>query len=208
MILASIWWLSGHLPMTNGEETMLLTAWGALTGAVVQKKRALRSAFLGIAAVALGVAAMGARRPGIAGISPMLDHPLLSVHVMLVMASYIGFALMAVLAVYGLSARRPSALGRMAALCRTILRPSVAFLFAGIVVGALWAKDAWGRYWAWDPKETCALITLIVYCVPLFWKSLPERPKLFLIYIAIAVLSVIFTYFGANYFLPGLHSYA
>lgn len=100
-------------------------------------------------------------------------------------------------------------------LCRTnriILVPAVFLLAAGIFVGAVWANQSWGRYWGWDPKETCTLVMLLIYSVPVHWGSrrlkLFRRPKVLHWYLLLAVLSVVFTYFGANYLMSGLHSYA
>mgnify|MGYP003186673782 FL=1 len=80
----------------------------------------------------------------------------------------------------------------------------------GIFVGAVLATQSWGRYWGWDPKETCALITMLIYAVPLHRAifGVFRRPRTLCIYLLAAIVSVLFTYFGANYLLPGLHSYA
>jgi ABC-type transport system involved in cytochrome c biogenesis permease subunit len=74
----------------------------------------------------------------------------------------------------------------------------------------VWANISWGKYWSWDPKETWALITLLIYAVPLHAKSLPvlQQPKWFNLYLTLAFLTVLMTYFGVNYFLGGMHSYA
>lgn len=79
-------------------------------------------------------------------------------------------------------------------------------------IGAVWANQSWGRYWGWDPKETCALVMFLIYSVPMHWASRPlkcfRKPRVLHWYLLLAVFSVLFTYFGANYLLPGLHSYA
>ena len=84
------------------------------------------------------------------------------------------------------------------------------FLGIGIFVGAIWANVSWGAYWGWDPKEVWALITFIVYAAVLHKDSLPlfKNPLWYHLYIAIAFFTVIMTYFGVNYFLGGMHSYA
>ncbi len=108
---------------------------------------------------------------------------------------------------------------RLTLLNRILLTPAVCLLGAGIFIGAVWANQTWGRYWGWDPKETCALIMWLIYALPLHWAARPlnyllrvtaifRKDKVFNIYILVAILSVIFTYFGANYLLSGLHSYA
>jgi ABC-type transport system involved in cytochrome c biogenesis permease subunit len=83
-------------------------------------------------------------------------------------------------------------------------------LAAGIFIGAVWANISWGNYWSWDPKEVWALITLLVYAIPLHktvWKAF-RNPMFFHIYGILAFLSVLITYFGVNFLLGGMHSYA
>ena len=91
-----------------------------------------------------------------------------------------------------------------------LLFPSLFFLSLGIFLGAVWAGISWGSYWSWDPKETWALITLVVYAMALHTKSLPcfFRPVFFHAFCVCAFLSVIITYFGVNFLLGGMHSYA
>jgi ABC-type transport system involved in cytochrome c biogenesis permease subunit len=99
---------------------------------------------------------------------------------------------------------------RLARTNRAMLLPAIALLAAGIFVGAIWANVSWGRYWGWDPKEVWALITLMVYAIPLHSHSLPSlrRPEVLHRYLAIAFLTVLATYFGVNLLLGGMHSYA
>ena len=87
---------------------------------------------------------------------------------------------------------------------------AVLLLAIGIFLGAVWANVSWGRYWGWDPKEVWALITLLVYSVPLHRKSIKllQTPKYYHLYMLLAFLTVLMTYFGVNYFLGGMHSYA
>ena len=93
---------------------------------------------------------------------------------------------------------------------RLMLYPAVFCLAAGIFVGAVWANVSWGRYWGWDPKEVWALVTLLVYALPLHAGSLPwfRRPLFFHWFCIAAFLSVLVTYFGVNFLLGGMHSYA
>lgn len=128
---------------------------------------------------------------------------------MLVMCSYVLFLLMALLA--GISLCRRSDLHWLARLNAIILVPALFLLTVGIFVGAVWANQSWGRYWGWDPKETCALITMLIYAVPVHrtaFRGFFARPRKLQWYLLVAIVSVLFTYFGANYLLPGLHSYA
>ena len=86
----------------------------------------------------------------------------------------------------------------------TLLYPALLLLAAGIFTGAVWAGESWGRYWAWDPKETWALITLMVYCIPLHIAMSPRRLAIFLL---AAFATVVMTYWGVNH-LPSLHAYS
>ena len=95
-------------------------------------------------------------------------------------------------------------------LSRLFLYPAVTTMGLGIFIGAIWANISWGTYWSWDPKETWALITFMIYAVVLHTQSLPalSKPGAYHLYMIIAFLSIIMTYFGVNYVLGGMHSYA
>ena len=97
-----------------------------------------------------------------------------------------------------------------AALSQFLLYPAVFLLATGIFLGAVWANVSWGSYWSWDPKESWALITLMVYAVPLHKASIPafSKTRSYHLYIICAFFAVIITYFGVNYLLGGMHSYA
>lgn len=231
-VIASIWlmtilslrgWIGAHWPLSNGCETMLFMAFGAALGACISHGPLFRGALLLVAAMAAFVAAMAAKTPQIASLTPVLDSPLLTIHVMIVMCSYVLFLLMAILAVIALAKGGETARS-LARINAIILVPAVFLLTAGIFIGAVWANQSWGRYWGWDPKETCALITMLIYAVPMHRiclygspkkadgqncrKPIYADPKVLNIYLLCAVASVIFTYFGANFLIPGLHSYA
>lgn len=99
---------------------------------------------------------------------------------------------------------------RLQVISHLILYPAVFLLATGIFIGAIWANVSWGRYWGWDPKEVWALITLLVYATALHPFSLPyfQRPMFFHWFTIIAFLSVLITYFGVNFIMGGMHSYA
>ena len=101
-------------------------------------------------------------------------------------------------------------LGSLTILSRLMLYPALALLAIGIFVGAIWANISWGTYWSWDAKETWGLITLMVYAVAAHQGSLPflRRPVGYHLFMTLAFLSIVMTYFGVNYFLGGMHSYA
>ena len=131
---------------------------------------------------------------------------------MVIMFSYALFGLMALIGIQGIIAhiRKDTASeSKLAALSQFLLYPAVALIAVGIFIGAIWANVSWGKYWSWDAKETWALITMLIYAAPLHndirWM---HKPLHIHIYMLIAFLSVLMTYFGVNYFLPGMHSYA
>ena len=209
------WWLSGHIPLSNGYETMLFMAWVLLLLTVVFFRRFRIILWIGplAALCCLLVAMMTGGSSQITPLMPVLQSPLLSVHVMTVMCAYALFFLQMLLGIRGLFlARRgrEARLEQVTALSQLLLYPAVFLLAIGIFLGAVWANVSWGNYWSWDPKESWALITLMVYAVPLHKASLGifRNPRFYHIYMMSAFLAVIITYFGVNYLLGGMHSYA
>ena len=154
-------------------------------------------------------------------LQPVLQTPLLGIHVSVIMLAYTLFAVIMVNGVLGLS--MPKKRESLMQLSQVLLYPALFCLTAGIFIGAVWANMSWGRYWGWDPKETWALITMLVYALLLHWPWLMgklgiknEKLKikkdkaqiLYHTFSVIAFLFVLFTYFGVSYLLGGLHSYA
>lgn len=211
------WYISGHLPMSNGFETMQFMAWCSLLIALAARRRfelAVPFGFI-VAGMAVMVSMMGESNPQITQLMPVLSSPLLSVHVMMVMISYSLFAFMMLngisALVIKLSARNDDGqIIRLADISRLLLYPAVFALTLGIFIGAIWANVSWGRYWGWDPKEVWALITLLIYALGLHSSSLPwfKNPMFFHLFTIVAFMSVIITYFGVNFILGGMHSYA
>jgi len=211
------WYVSGHIPLANGFETMLFMAWCALLIALLLQKRFAFVIPFGalVCGMALMVAAMGESNPRITPLMPVLLSPLLSIHVVTIMLSY---ALLAFVMFNGITAfvlyfsGRENAIQieRLYIISRILLYPALFLLASGIFVGAVWANVSWGRYWSWDPKEVWALITLLVYSLSLHTESLPwfRRPIFFHLFGILAFLSVLVTYFGVNFILGGMHSYA
>ena len=107
-------------------------------------------------------------------------------------------------------AQMQASLETITVLSRLMLYPAVLLLAIGIFLGAVWANVSWGTYWSWDPKEVWALVTMIVYGIAFHRNSLPwlRRPLAFHLYLFFAFLTVLMTYFGVNYLLGGMHSYA
>lgn len=209
--------VSHHLPLSNGFETMQLLAWSCLLlTALLQRRFALLLPFgFIVAGLALLVSMMGQSNPAITHLMPVLNSPLLSIHVVVIMLAY---ALLAFVMLNGITALIFSRgrggmaveVRRLQRISQLLLYPAVFLLTAGIFIGAVWANVSWGAYWSWDPKETWALITLMVYAAALHTESLPafRRPMVFHVYMVLAFLSILMTYFGVNFVLGGMHSYA
>lgn len=146
---------------------------------------------------------------------PVLNSPLLSVHVSIIM---MGFAMLSFTFISGLTAILLHLVSRTAQpkmvqlqqLSLVFLYPALAALGIGIFIGAIWANVSWGEYWGWDPKEVWALITFMIYAIPLHARSVAQlrRPTAFHLFMTLAFMTLVMTYFGVNYFLGGMHSYA
>lgn len=146
--------------------------------------------------------------PAIGPLMPVLNSPLLSIHVSFMMMSY---AFLSITFFCGLAALiRPRQAEALQVISRVFLYPAIVTLGIGIFLGAIWANISWGSYWSWDPKETWALITFMLYAIALHTQSLPRlaRPRAYHIYMVFCFLSILMTYFGVNYLLSGMHSYA
>ena len=161
------------------------------------------------------VAMMSESNPAITNLMPVLHSPLLSLHVTVIMIAY---ALLAFMALNGIRAYIFSCqksdmsdeIQRLARISLIMLYPAVFLLTTGIFIGAVWANVSWGRYWGWDSKEVWALVTMMIYALPFHRQSIAwfRNPMHIHLYFILAILSVLMTYFGVNYFLTGLHSYA
>ena len=190
-------------------------AWCSLLLGFCFRKRFRMSRPFGIiiCGFALLVSMMGESNPRITQLMPVLQSPLLSIHVMVIMVSYSLFAFMMLNGVAALLINKKDSSGQVEHLGRIsniMLYPAVFLLAAGIFIGAVWANVSWGRYWGWDPKEVWALITMLIYSLGFHSRSLKwfRNPIHFHIFCILAFMSVIVTYFGVNFILGGMHSYA
>lgn len=216
---------AGRVPMASGYETMLCLVWCVLAVAAAcglrhawNRQRAWAAPSLSMLCLNLAafmVAGFGCLSCGfsfmdetITPLMPVLGSPLLAVHVSLVMLAYAGLAFTFADAVIALCVPRLSEM--LADVSRLLLVPSLFFLSLGIFLGAVWANISWGSYWSWDPKETWALITLLVYALPAHGNMfLPAgKSRSLHLYFLFAFLVLLMTYVGTNTLLPGLHSYA
>jgi ABC-type transport system involved in cytochrome c biogenesis permease subunit len=206
------WYVSGHLPLANGYETMQFMALSLLLLTLVMQRRFLLVLPFGflLGGLTLLVSMMGQSNPQITHLMPVLQSPLLSLHVCVIMISYSLLAFTFLTGLAALLSRQEAFVQQLADVSRMLLYPALFCMAAGIFIGAIWANVSWGRYWGWDPKEVWALITLLVYAFAFHSESLPifRRPRFFHIFMVLAFLTVLMTYFGVNFVLGGMHSYA
>jgi cytochrome c-type biogenesis protein CcsB len=146
-------------------------------------------------------------------LSPLLESNWLLVHVPVVILSYAFFAIGAfasgsLIALKAMKKGDEPTFARLDRIASTLITAGLVLLSAGIAMGALWAKVAWGTYWSWDPKETWALITAIVFAVYLVARKTGMKPEDSAFIALLGFASILFTYLGVSYLIPGLHSYA
>ena len=210
-------YVSGHLPLSNGFETMQFMAVCVilLTFICYRRFEAVIAFGYMLGGLALLVSMLGEANPPITQLMPVLASPLLSIHVVTIMIAYslLAFAMMNGITALLLSRSHHDCteqIARLEVISRLLLYPAVCCLALGIFIGAVWANVSWGRYWGWDPKEVWALITMLIYASALHPASLPffRRPMFFHWFCVIAFASVLITYFGVNFIMGGMHSYA
>ena len=208
--LALRWIISGNIPMSNGYESMLTVAWFVMLISILMQLRIRIVMVFGflISGFFLQVSHINQMDPAIGQMMPVLNSPLLSIHVSIIMMSYALLSLTFICGIMGICLRSHGK--ELQALSRLFLYPALTTMGFGIFIGAIWANVSWGNYWSWDSKETWALITFMIYAVVVHTQSLPvfRKPLVYHIYITLAFLSIAMTYFGVNYFLTGMHSYA
>ena len=208
--LALRWIISGNVPMSNGYESMLTVAWFVMLISILMQLRIRIVMVFGflISGFFLLVSHINQMDPAIGQMMPVLNSPLLSIHVSIIMMSYALLSLTFICGIMGICLRSHGE--ELQALSRLFLYPALTTMGFGIFIGAIWANVSWGNYWSWDSKETWALITFMIYAVVVHTQSLPvfRKPLVYHIYITLAFLSIAMTYFGVNYFLTGMHSYA
>ena len=208
--LALRWIISGNVPMSNGYESMLTVAWFVMLISILMQLRIRIVMVFGflISGFFLLVSHINLMDPAIGQMMPVLNSPLLSIHVSIIMMSYALLSLTFICGIMGIYLRSHGE--ELQALSRIFLYPALTTMGFGIFIGAIWANVSWGNYWSWDSKETWALITFMIYAIVVHTQSLPvfRKPLVYHIYITLAFLSIAMTYFGVNYFLTGMHSYA
>lgn len=213
--------ITGHLPFGSGYESMIAVAWfmmaiGLLFG---RKSRIMPVSTLFMSGIFLLVAHWGWMNPPITPLKPVLNSFWLNLHVSLIVLAYalasilfISATVVFILKAITTEQNRPIVyehIERITLLSRILLYPCVFFMGTGIFLGAVWANVSWGRYWGWDPKETWALITFLIYSVLLHIEIFPilKRTFWFHFFAFIAFFFVLMTFFGVNFILGGMHSY-
>ncbi len=220
--LAARWYISGHAPWSNAYESMIYVAWATMFfGLAFGRKSDLTmgsTAF--VTSIILMVAHWNWLDPSIGNLQPVLDSYWLMIHVAVIVGSYGPFALGAIIGLVSLIliiATNKSNFKKMKLNIQELtiinelaLTVGLIMLTIGNFLGGQWANESWGRYWGWDPKETWALISIFVYAFVIHMRLVPGLRGLFAFNWAavIAFGSILMTYFGVNFYLTGLHSYA
>ena len=216
------WIISGHAPWSNGYESMIYIAWATVLSGLVFSKRSLLTlaATAIVAAMLLMVAHLNWLDPEITNLVPVLKSYWLMIHVAIIVASYGFLALGAILGFISLwliifttktnKANLKDTLTELTLINEKTLQVGLFMLTIGTFLGGVWANESWGRYWGWDPKETWALASVLVYVFVLHMRFIPPLKGKYVFNVAslVAIWAIIMTYFGVNYYLSGLHSYA
>lgn len=220
--LALRWYISGHAPWSDGYESMIYIGWATvLAGFIFSKRSSFTMASTGIlTGLILFVAHLNWMDPQVTNLVPVLNSYWLSIHVSMITASYgflglgalLGFI---VLLLFILKNEKnhiqiSASIKELNAINEMSLMIGLVLLTIGNFLGGVWANESWGRYWGWDPKETWALVTILVYAVVVHLRFIKAIYNDF-VFSAVSLLaftSVLMTYFGVNYYLAGLHSYA
>ena len=216
------WYISGHAPWSDAYESMIYVAWATMFfGLAFGRKSDLTIASTAfVTAMILMVAHWNWMDPAIANLQPVLNSYWLMIHVAVIVASYGPFALGMILGVVCLllmiftnsknKQRVDLNIKELTIINEMALTVGLVMLTIGNFLGGMWANESWGRYWGWDPKETWALISIMVYAFVIHMRLVPGLRGRFAFNLSaiIAFGSILMTYFGVNFYLSGLHSYA
>ncbi|PQJ32915.1 cytochrome C biogenesis protein [Nonlabens arenilitoris] len=220
--LITRWYISGHAPWSDAYESLLYVAWAImLFGLLLGRKSELTMAAAAfVVAIVLWVAHLNWLDPDVANIQPVLDSYWLMIHVAVIVASYGPFALGMILGIITFilmifsndknKKRMDLNIKQLTYINEAALTIGLIMLTIGNFLGGMWANESWGRYWGWDPKETWALISIFVYAIVLHLRLVPGLKSrwTFNLWSILSFLSILMTYFGVNFYLSGLHSYA
>ena len=220
--LIARWYISGHAPWSDAYESMIYVAWATmLFGLLFGRKSDLTIASTAfVTSMILMVAHWNWMDPAIANLQPVLDSYWLMIHVAVIVASYGPFTLGMILGLVALflmiftnkenKEKMIININELSIINEMSLTVGLVMLTIGNFLGGMWANESWGRYWGWDPKETWALISIMIYAFVIHMRLIPGlRGKWFFnLMSVVAYSSIMMTYFGVNFYLAGLHSYA
>ena len=211
LVIGLRWYISGTGPYVGRYNVMMLMAWFSILAILLLYRTFPLIEPLGflLAGFTMLLASRESVNPQIMPLMPVLRSPLLSIHVVSMMMSYTLFGLVAFNGIMGLAIPSREAKESLRDVSLVVLYPAVFLLTFGTFLGAVWANISWGSYWAWDPKETWALITMLVYAFTLHGGALKpfRNASFFHGYTIFAFVCVLVTYFGVNLLLGGMHSY-
>ena len=216
------WYISGRAPWSNGYESMIYIAWTSTLAGVLFTRKSFGglAATMVLAATILFVSTLSFLDPEITPLVPVLKSYWLTIHVSLEAGSYGFLMLGAIIGLINLflmvfitetnKVRVKRIVQEMSYISELTLIGGLFMVSIGTYLGGIWANESWGRYWGWDAKETWALVTILVYAFILHMRFLPKLKGLFAYNLAtiFGLASVLMTYYGVNYYLSGLHSYA
>jgi len=220
--LAARWYISGHAPWSDAYESMIYVAWATMFfGLAFGRKSFLTIASTSfVASMILMIAHWNWMDPAIANLQPVLDSYWLMIHVSVIVGSYGPFTLGLILGAVSLllmiltteknKVKMDLNIKEITIITEMALTVGLVMLTIGNFLGGQWANESWGRYWGWDPKETWALVSIMIYAFVIHMRLVPGlRSRWFFNLMAIiAFASIMMTYFGVNFYLAGLHSYA
>jgi cytochrome c-type biogenesis protein CcsB len=215
------WYVAGHAPWSNGYESIIYISWATLFAGLIFSRHSIfvLPAATMMAAFSLMTAFISSMDPQISNLMPVLKSYWLTIHVSVISASY-GFLglsmLLGVTAIIMFSFRHSNSIKidysirELNHINEMSMMVGLAFLTIGNIFGAIWANESWGRYWSWDPKETWTLISILVYASILHFRFIPRMQSAYTFSLAsvLGFFSILMTYFGVNYYLSGMHSYA
>ncbi len=216
------WYISGHAPWSNGYEAVVFIAWSTLLAGFffVRKNPVVIAATTLLAAMMLFVTELNLLDPDITPLQPVLKSYWLMIHVAIITSSYGFLGISAILGLINLllyifknesnKKRLSMNINEITAIAEVVMTVGLFMLTIGTFLGGIWANESWGRYWGWDPKETWALVSVLTYAVILHLRFIPGLNSRFIFNIVSlwGYSSILFTFFGVNFILVGLHSYA
>lgn len=223
--LVARWYISGHAPWSNGYEAIIFISWIGITAGLLLYRNSnalIPAAGFMVAVIMMGFAHGGsALDPQITPLVPVLKSYWLIIHVAIIVSSYGFFGLSMVIAIivlmfYIISDKKAykihndTTVKELTIVSEMSLTVGLYLLVVGTFLGGIWANESWGRYWSWDPKETWAFISVMIYAFVLHMRLVPGLRGRWAFHVAalVSISTIVMTYFGVNYYLSGLHSYA